>query len=53
MVEALRSSVRPFVTYGFTLMVGYGFVSGSIGGGELLGMAGMVIGYWFRSRDDK
>ena len=53
MLNQVRGLVRPTVTFAFTAMVAYGFVSGGISGAEMLGMAGVVIGFWFRSRDEK
>ena len=46
--EDITSLVRPFVTFGVAAAVVYGFISGTLGPGEFLGIAGMVIGFWFR-----
>lgn len=52
MTENIKGLVRPVVTFGIAAALIYGFVSGSLGSGEFLGIAGTVLGFWFRDRND-
>lgn len=50
-VDIIRSSVRPIVTYLFAGALVYGFLAGMIAPGEFLGIAGLAVGFYFRERD--
>ena len=49
-VEILNGVVRPLVTIGFALTVQYGFLVGKVDKNEILGIAGMIFGFWFMQR---
>ena len=49
--EVLESLVRPAVTLAFAFAAVYGWlVAGKLADDAFLGLAGMVIGFWFTQR---
>lgn len=50
--ERANSAVRHVVTLLFAGAVVYGFSKETISSDAFLGIAGVVIAWWFRSRDD-
>ena len=59
MIKAMRALVRPVVTYVITAVFSFAAVHGVITGKlklnaeAFLGIAGMVIGFWFATREKK
>ena len=59
MIRAMRALVRPVVTYVLTGLFAFAVVHGVVTGGiklnaeAFLGIAGMVIGFWFATREKK
>ena len=51
--EIAQALVRPIITLAFTGAVIAGFFMGKLGAEAILGPAGMALGFWFRSRDEK
>ena len=49
-LEMVRILVRPFVTVGLTLLVGYLVVVGEIDANEIIALYGPVLGFWFGQR---
>ena len=52
-IEAINAAVRPMVTLMLTGGLLWGFVAGKIGGETYIGIVAVVIGFWFRERQDK
>jgi len=58
-IKAMRALVRPVVTYVVTGVFAFATVHGVLTGGiklnaeAFLGIAGMVIGFWFATREKK
>lgn len=50
-VDILNGVVRPLVTFGFALTLQYGFITGKVSTDVYMGVAGMVIGFWFIQRN--
>jgi len=59
MIEGVRKLVRPVVTYVLTGIFAFAVVHGVVTGGiklnaeAFLGILGMVIGFWFATREKK
>lgn len=51
--EIAQAFVRPIITLAFTGAVIAGFFLDKVGAEAILGPAGMALGFWFRSRDEK
>ena len=52
-MDALQASVRPLVTLSVTGALVWGWMHGRLSDDAFLGVAGMVIGFWFQMRQDK
>jgi hypothetical protein len=52
LVIVVRALVRPYVTVLFGTAMTVGWLMGRVSGDAFLGTAGMVIGFWFRSRQE-
>jgi hypothetical protein len=51
-VELINAVVRPAVTLTFAAAVVYGFIVGTIGGDTFMAIVSMVLGFWFRDRQE-
>lgn len=49
-LDILNAAVRPLATLMLTSVLCWGFVAGKVGGEAFLGVVGMVITFWFTSR---
>lgn len=52
LVKVTQALIRPTVTVMFSGAVVYGFIKEMIGAEAFLGLAGMVVGFWFQHRED-
>ena len=50
MIEAIRSLVRPIVTFGVVAALIYGFVAKLIATDVFLPVVTVIIGFWFAER---
>ena len=50
MIDALQAIVRPLVTLAFTFGLLWGWINGRLSDDAFLGVAGLVIGFWFTQR---
>ena len=50
MIEAIRSLVRPIVTFGVVAALIYGFVTKLIAADVFLPVVTIIIGFWFAER---
>ena len=50
MIEAIRSLVRPVVTFGVVATLIYGFVAKLIAPDVFLPVVTIIIGFWFAER---
>ena len=50
MIEAIRSLVRPVVTFGVVAALIYGFVAKLIAPDVFLPVVTIIIGFWFAER---
>jgi hypothetical protein len=51
-IESLNNAVRPLVTMLFAAAIVYGFIVSLISGETFLTIASVVIGFWFREREE-
>ena len=49
----LNDATRPFVTNVVIAGLTYGFVVGTFSSEAYAGIAGLVIGYWFKQREEE
>lgn len=49
-LDLLNAAVRPLVTLMLTSVLCWGFVTDKVGGEAFLGVVGMVITFWFTTR---
>lgn len=49
-LDILNAAVRPLVTLMLTSVLCWGFVAGKVGGEAFLGVVGMVVSFWFATR---
>jgi hypothetical protein len=52
LVDSLQAIVRPIVTLGFAGATVAGWLLGRLSDDAFLGIAGLVIGFWFQRRED-
>ena len=50
MVDVIRHLVRPFIAVAFVVMVGWLVYGGGIDPKDILGMLGLIIGFYFGER---
>lgn len=52
-IDAINAIVRPAVTLMLVIGLVWGFVSEKVGADVFVGIVGIVIGFWFREREEK
>ena len=52
LVDLINAVVRPAVTLTFAAGVVYGFLVGTVGGDTFMAVVSMVLGFWFRERQE-
>jgi len=51
--EFMNKATRPFVTNVVVAGMTYGFLTGTVSSEAYVGIAGLVIGFWFQKREDE
>jgi hypothetical protein len=52
LAKFLNDATRPFVTNVVIAALSYGFITGTFSSEAYAGIAGLVIGYWFKQREE-
>ena len=52
-VDKIEKLVRPYVTALFATAIVVGFFMGKVQASEVIGPAGLCLGFWFRDRTEK
>jgi len=51
--EFMKKATRPFVTNIVVAGLTYGFLAGTVSSEAYVGIAGLVIGFWFQKREEE
>ena len=49
--DLVNKAVRPYVTVLFATVLAHGWATGKLSNDAFLGVAGMVVGFWFQQRE--